>query len=411
MRLSRSIVAICVLFVSACATSPQPPITYGETAPIRALPQGLDASAYAALPNWSRVDLLAGTEALQRSCDVFTARPIDQPISTSARWAGTPRDWQSICTAVQSEMSRGDARAVFERLMTPLEVIDPNGASRFTGYFEPTYEARRRPSGPFTEPVPSVPMDLYFQDNGEVLQRLPDGSFRPYPTRAEITSSPLLPIAPIAYARPADVFFLQIQGSGRLLFPDGSTIRAAYGANNGHQFASTANWLINRGWITRAEASMTGIAAWMERAPKRRVREAMNANPRFVFFVEKPEGDPGLGPDGALGVPLTPFGSVAVDPTIHPLGVPIFVQTNAPGLGGDWSGLLNAQDTGNAIRGVVRGDVYFGTGVAAGQAAETLNAPGRMWVLLPRPLARRIMLGNTQVNLPQPEFGLAANWP
>ena len=156
---------------------------------------------------------------------------------------------------------------------------------------------------------------------------------------------------------------------------------------------------------------MTGIAAWMERAPKRRVREAMNANPRFVFFVEKPEGDPGLGPDGALGVPLTPFGSVAVDPTIHPLGVPIFVQTNAPGLGGDWSGLLNAQDTGNAIRGVVRGDVYFGTGVAAGQAAETLNAPGRMWVLLPRPLARRIMLGNTQVNLPQPEFGLAANWP
>ena len=405
MRLSGSILAVCVLLVSACATTPRPPITYGETPPVRTPPQGLDASAYAALPNWSRADLLAGSQALQRSCEVFAARPIDQPISNSARWAGTPRDWQSVCAAVQGNLSRGEARATLERLMTPLEVIDPDGASRFTGYFEPTYEARRRPSGPFTEPVPAVPPDLVEQ-NGRVYQRRSNGQLRPYPIRAEITAAG---VEPIAYAKPADVFFLQIQGSGRLLFPDGSTVRAAYGANNGHRFASTANWLINRGWITRAEASMTGIAAWMERVPTRQMREAMNANPRFVFFVEKPEGDPNLGPDGALGVPLTPFGSVAVDPSIHPLGVPMFVQTNAPGLGGDWSGLLIAQDTGNAIRGVVRGDVYFGTGVAAGRAAETLNAPGRMWVLLPRPLARRIMLGNTQVQLQQPEFGLAAN--
>ncbi|MEL6829114.1 MAG: MltA domain-containing protein, partial [Pseudomonadota bacterium] len=365
---------------------------YG-TAPVRAPQQGLDASAYAALPNWSELDLSAGVEALRRSCSVFAARPSNQPISLSARWAGTPRDWQSVCLAVQSDLRGDRARSTLEALMTPLEVVDPAGESRFTGYFEPTYEARRRPSGPFTEPVPAVPDDL-IEQGGRVQQKLSDGRFRPYPTRAEITSSG---VTPIAYARAADVFFLQIQGSGRLLFPDGSTIRAAYGANNGHQFASTANWLMNRGWISRSEASMTGIAAWMERAPPHQMREAMNANPRFVFFIEKPEGDPSLGPDGALGVPLTPFGSIAIDPSLHPLGVPMFVQTTAPGLGGDWSGLLIAQDTGNAIRGVVRGDVYFGTGRAAGAAAETLNAPGRMWILLPRPLARRIMLGNTQV--------------
>lgn len=406
MRPVHVFIGLCFLALSACASSTRSSYpVQTDRAPVRAPQQGLDASAYAALPNWLNVDLAAGLEAFRRSCGVFAARPIDQPISTSAPWAGTPRDWLAICRAIHTPMSSSDARKTLEALMTPLEVIDPEGNSRFTGYFEPTYEARRRRVAPFTEAVPAVPQDLVSQ-NGQVWQRLRNGSLRPYPTRATITVNGVIPIA---YARPADVFFLQIQGSGRLVFPDGSTIRAAYGANNGHPFKSTANWLMSRGWISRAEASMTGIAAWMARAPQSQVREAMNANPRFVFFIEKPEGNPNLGPDGSLGVPLTPFGSVAVDPSIHPLGAPMFVQTNAPGLGGMWSGMLVAQDTGNAIKGVVRGDVYFGTGPAAGAAAERLNAAGRMWILLPRPLARRIMMSSTQVSLPNPGIGLVAN--
>ena len=195
----------------------------------------------------------------------------------------------------------------------------------------------------------------------------------------------------IAYAHPADVFFMQIQGSGRLKFPDGHTVRAAYAAHNGHPFKSTANWLMETGRITAGEASMQGIRAWMDRAGPVETRLAMNHNPRFVFFRALPEGDPALGPEGAQSVPLTPLASMAVDTDIHPLGVPMYVQTEAPGLGGSWAGLLIAQDTGGAIKGPVRGDLYFGTGQQAGERAGTMNAPGRLWVFLPQAVAARLI--------------------
>ncbi|MEE9381268.1 MAG: MltA domain-containing protein, partial [Hyphomonadaceae bacterium] len=216
---------------------------------------------------------------------------------------------------------------------------------------------------------------------------LSDGSLRPYPARGDIVPDPA---KALGYAHPADVFFLQIQGSGRLSFPDGSTLRAAYATHNGHRFESTANWLLDTGRITRGEASMQGIRAWMDRAGLEAAHEAMNVNPRYVFFQSKPVGDPLLGPNGAHNVPLTPIGSVAVDTDLHPLGAPMFIETTAPGLGGAWSGLLIAQDTGGAIKGAVRGDIYFGTGHAAGQRAGTMNAPGRMWALLPRAIALRL---------------------
>lgn len=232
----------------------------------------------------------------------------------------------------------------------------------------------------------AIPSD--FVANGDApLQRLPDGTTRPYPARAEITARGG---QAIAWAHPSDVFFLQVQGSGRLTFPDGTTLRAAYGAHNGQPFKSVANWLIETGRITRAEGSMQGIRAWMDRASAEEVRQAMNINPRFVFFQSLPEGDASLGPKGAHNVPLTTLGSMAVDPAFHALGVPMFVQTTAPGLGGSWSGLLIAQDTGGAIKGPVRGDIYFGTGFDAGQRAGTMNAPGRLWVLLPRKVAARL---------------------
>ncbi len=258
------------------------------------------------------------------------------------------------------------------------------------------YEARHTPEPPFTEPVFALPSD--FVANGDQpLQRLPDGSTRPYPARSEITARGG---QAIAYAHPSDVFFLQVQGSGRLTFPDGTTLRAAYAAHNGQPFKSVANWLIQTGRITKAEGSMQGIRAWMDRSSAAEVREAININPRFVFFQPLPEGDPTLGPNGAHNVPLTPLGSMAVDAEFHALGVPMFVQTTAPGLGGQWSGLLIAQDTGGAIKGPVRGDIYFGTGHDAGNRAGTMNAPGRLWVLLPRAVAERMFAAGLVAGLP-----------
>ncbi len=386
-----------LLFLAACqSTQPapiiiSPPVTGGTVQ----LP-ATNPATYRELPGWSAAPLSAPIEAFRRTCDRFSRRAWDAPLSKSAPWAGTAQDWQAGCDAIIAARDEDAARRVFETQFIPLEIIDREGKDKFTGYFEPRYEARRTPEGVFNEPVFALPSD--FVANGDSpLQRLPDGSTRPYPTRAEITErgGPA-----IAYAHPADVFFLQVQGSGRLIFPDGTSIRAAYAAHNGQPFKSVASWLIQTGRITKSEGSMQGIRGWMDRSSAAEVREAMNINPRFVFFQSLPEGDVNLGPNGAHNVPLTPLGSMAVDPEFHALGVPMFVQTTAPGLGGDWSGLLIAQDTGGAIKGPVRGDIYFGTGVDAGNRAGTMNAKGRLWVLLPRAVAERMMAAGLVASVP-----------
>lgn len=394
-----ALLTLALAALSGCETAPrqmptpdpvivsQPPIPW-DTPP--------RPVAYDVLPGWDSADLAPGLAALRRSCAVFSARPSGALLSAKAPWAGTADDWEPGCAALDVIVDAPTAHAVLQALFTPVEITAPDGSSRFTGYFEPTFEARLSPQHPFTEPVPAKPKDLV-TSGGSVSQILPNGTTRPYPTRAEITQNG---VQPLAYAHPADVFFLQIQGSGRLVLPDGRTMRAVYAATNGRPFKSTANWLMQRGWISRGEASMTGIRAWMDRTSPARARQAMNANPRFVFFNLEPEGDPALGPKGSLGVPLTPLGSMAVDTSFYPGGIPMFVQTTAPGLGGQWSGMLVAQDTGGAIKGAVRGDIYFGTGTAAGAAADTVNASGKLWVFLPRRLAERLSLeqqmGQTQ---------------
>lgn len=350
--------------------------------------------AYDKLPGWDTANLAPGLSALKRSCLVFAERAPQKLLSHRAPWAGQAQDWQPACAALDVIADETSARAVIQALFTPVEITDPEGASRFTGYFEPMYEARLSPEAPFTEPVPAKPADLTMSSGG-VFQTLPNGERRKYPSRGEITRAG---VQPLAYAHPADVFFMQIQGSGRLILPDGRTLRAAYAAHNGRPFKSTANWLIQKGWITRGEGSMAGIRAWMDRTTPDRMREAMNANPRFVFFQIQPEGDPSMGPNGSLGVPLTPLGSMAVDLNYHAGGVPMFVQTTAPGLGGEWSGMLVSQDTGGAIKGPVRGDIYFGTGPDAGARADTVNTEGRLWVLLPRVLAERIRVSRETVD-------------
>ena len=385
----RSLAAIVLsLVLASCQSSTRPPVVYpNQDVAVLKAPATTIPGSYGDLPGWSSAQLTASVQAFKRSCERLSKRPKNDFVSANATWAGTVGEWIVPCASLARANSDASARAAFESLFIPIEALSPGGESRFTGYFEPTYEARRTPVAPFIEPVPALPADLV-PNGASPLQRLPGGGTRAYPSREEITRSG---VVPIAYAHPSDVFFLQIQGSGRLTFPDGSTTRAVYAAHNGHPFKSTANWLIQTGRITAGQASMQGIRAWMDRAGPSEARIAMNQNPRFVFFRAEPEGDPTLGPVGAQGVPLTPLGSMAVDTSIQPLGVPMFIQTTAPGLGGRWSGLLISQDTGGAIKGAVRGDLYFGTGPDAGARAGTMNAPGRLWVLLPRSVGQRLI--------------------
>jgi len=406
--------AICGPLLAACVTTPPTgpdpeapapaeqvtvdpfiPPTESGTIPIPApAPRPI---SFDDLPNWDTAALTHAVEAFSRSCARWQGRPDDAPVSTRIAYAGTLGDWRPACAAVEVASDSESARRVFEALFTPLEVLPGETTPRFTGYFEPQITARKAPVFPYTQPVPGLPDDLVQVDASELggtagrkvpAQRLANGGLRAYPPRADIVQNPT---NILGYAHPGDVFFLQIQGSGRLVFEDGSVMRAAYAAHNGQPFKSTANHLINAGKITRGQASMQGIRAWIDGVSRAEAQEAMNANPRFVFFRPLAIGDPSLGPEGAQAVPLTPLGSMAVDTSIHALGVPFFVETTAPGLGGNWSGLLIAQDTGGAIKGRVRGDIYYGTGDEAGSRAGTQNAPGRMWAFLPRAVAARII--------------------
>ncbi len=391
--------SLAVVLLASCVSTPDTPApetrdytppSSDQTVITRPAPTTSRAAIeFAALPGWSAASFNAPLTAMKKSCSaVMTRMEAGQQaalLGEGAAYAGRVGDWARPCQTLLRARSGSEARLVLEREFSPIEITVPDGKSRFTGYFEPEYVGSLRRTSVFSEPIPGVPDDLILQ-GGKPYQRLSGGRTRPYPSRAEITAAG---VKPIGWARPADVFFAQIQGSARFRL-DGRSIRAAYAANNGHTFVSTANWLMARGWIKKSEASMQGITAWMTRADPRRVREAMNANPRFVFFEAQQIPDPREGPNGSANIPLTAMGSIAIDKSIHALGTPFFVQTTAPSLGGTWSGVLVAQDTGGAIKGPVRGDIYFGTGQAAGERAGKMNAPGRMWALLPKAVATRL---------------------
>ena len=212
----------------------------------------------------------------------------------------------------------------------------------------------------------------------------------PYFSRAEIERG-VAPVAgkEIAWVDDAiEAFFLQIQGSGRIQLENGDLIRLGYADQNGHPYRSIGRYLVDRGELKLHEASMEGIQAWARANPSR-MEEMLNANPSYVFFRELPVRDTGQtatadGPIGALGVPLTPRRSIAVDPRHIPLGAPVFLSTSWPNSEAPLARLMLAQDTGGAIRGPVRADFFWGFGAEAGTLAGKMRQPGMMWVLLPR---------------------------
>jgi membrane-bound lytic murein transglycosylase A len=183
---------------------------------------------------------------------------------------------------------------------------------------------------------------------------------------------------------PVDLFFLQVQGSGRVALDTGETVRVSYADQNGYPYRSIGRVLVERGELTLDQASMQGIKAWGARNPGR-LAELLNQNASYVFFKESPVGTDA--PTGSLGVPLTAGRSLAVDPRALPLGAPVFLSTTLPNSTQPLNRLMLAQDTGGAIRGAVRADFYWGYGEEAGAQAGRMRQSGRMWVLLPRGFA------------------------
>jgi len=213
--------------------------------------------------------------------------------------------------------------------------------------------------------------------------RLVGNRLLPYFTREEIVSgSGGFSAQAIAWAEdPVELFYLQIEGSGRVALPDGKQIRVGYAGQNGHPFRSVAKILIESGELQASEASLEGIKRWGHQNPDR-LAELLKRNPSYIFFRELPEELPG--PLGALGVPLTEERSAAVDPGFIPLGAPVFLATTRPLSHEPLNRLLLAQDVGGAIKGAVRVDFFWGHGDEAGAQASKMKQRGRKWLLLPR---------------------------
>jgi membrane-bound lytic murein transglycosylase A len=303
--------------------------------------------------------------------------------------------WKQICDLAKNDNGQHAAnpRRFFETHLKPyrIEAADGSASGMITGYYEPLLRGSRQPGPAFAHPILGVPDDLLTIDMASLFPELKGKRVRgrvegnkvvPYWSRAEIAAQgDKLPGRKLLYVDDAiELFFLQIQGSGRVRLPDGSMVRVNYADQNGHPYQSIGKILVDRGELKLEEASMQGIQAWA-RANPQRLDELLNTNPSFVFFREMPNSQGG--PIGALGVPLTDERSLAIDPRSIPLGAPVFLATTRPNSSEALNRLMLAQDTGGAIKGAVRADFFWGFGKEAGELAGRMKQSGRLWLLWP----------------------------
>ncbi len=280
------------------------------------------------------------------------------------------------------------ARYFLEANFRPQKVGDHG---LLTAYFAPEYEARPRRAPPYTAPVRERPGDLVMLDLGlfdaslagkTISGRVADGVFAPYDDRATIEATPV--DSPIAWMKPEDLFFLQIQGSGILKMPDGRRAKVTYAASNGRPFVGIAATLRDRGALAETDTSGEAIRHWLadHRGPE--ADEVMRQNPRYVFFRAAP--DDGREPSGAAGAALIPGRALAVDPSMHPLGAVFWIDAQSPALAGafpSYQRLAVAMDVGGAIKGAVRADLYTGSGPAAGVEAGRVRHVLNLYELTP----------------------------
>jgi membrane-bound lytic murein transglycosylase A len=376
-----------------------PPLQSIRETPARALAGKFQQASWASLPGWQADSLDHVWKGFINNCKGLM-RPVSGSLAMQAR--ATPRAWQPVCAAaLQSGIpvegaDAAQVRSFLENQLQPWRLLDAAGkpaSNTVTGYYEPMVRASRSRGGVYQWPLYAAPDDLLTIDLGAVYPELAGKRVRgklqgkrvvPYDTRAEIAASPSRQPPVIVWVDdPVEAFFLQIQGSGRALLPNGSTLRIAYADHNGRPYASIAKWLAEQGEMPLAQASMQNIKAWARSHPSR-IQEMLNANPAMVFFKAEPVTDPELGPNGAYGIPLIGQRSIAVDTTFVPLGAPVFLASTYPGTGAPLRRLVLAQDTGAAIKGAGRTDFYWGTGDEAGAQAGKMKQSGQTWVLWPK---------------------------
>jgi membrane-bound lytic murein transglycosylase A len=378
----RSAFLASIVLAAGCAQMPPP---CPQCPPVAAKPAPETAVyleyAFDSLPGWPSAGLERSLRAFLAGCP--RAGALAQACMRAA--AVPPDDAQA-------------ARAFFESNFAPYALLSSTGpdSGLITGYYEPIIEGSRTQAGGYRYPIFGIPEDLIVVDLGatnpdvrnlRLRGRLEGRRLVPYFSRAEIEARSLSAPVIAWAADPVELFFLHIQGSGQVRFDNGDRIRVGFADQNGHPYRSLGRYLVDRGELPLEQTSMQAIKAWAGANPAK-LQEALNSNPSYVFFRELAATSEG--PPGALGVPLSAEYSLAVDRRFVPLAAPVYLATTQPGSEERLERLMAAQDTGGAIRGAVRADFYWGTGVEAGMLAGRMRQQGRMWLLWPRgePLPR-----------------------
>ncbi len=345
---------------------------------------GYEPIGFAEIEGWSEDDQSLTFQALLRSCRRTKSSRDASPCA------------EALALAAAGAVGREQARQFFETHYTPYRVLNAIAPGKVTGYYEPEVDGSRTRSDKYPVPVYARPADLdqrmpdemRAQNNDKVTatRKTADGD-APYYTRQEIEEGALKgrDLEILYLADPVELFFMQVQGSGRIRLPDGSKVRLGYSGKNGHSYTSIGKALVARGEGSPKSMSMQGIKEWL-RADKERGKRLMWENKSYVFFTELSEDEGADGPVGAQSVALTPGRSIAVDPAYNALGLPIFVEAEelTKPDGKPFRRLMIAQDVGSAIKGPERADIFWGSGDEAGAIAGTTLAPSKFIVLRPK---------------------------
>jgi len=346
--------------LSACASTP-------VAAPEKRL--AMAPISYNEIPGWADDRHGEALVTFRRSCPKLTTGPDTKIATDGGEKTITSAEWRNICASAAAVKS-GDGRAArlfFEDNFRPLVVQSPG---KFTGYFEPELRGSKAPSRLFTVPVYRKPSDL---------------TGKPYYTRAEIESGVLKGkgLELVWVQDPVGLFEVQVQGSGRIQLAEGGTMTLGFDGSNNRPYTAIGAVLVEMGVMKKEEATWPAIRDWLKRNPQQ-ARDVMRRNERYIFFRDTRTS----APIGAEGVVLTAQRSMAIDPTITPYGTPIWIDTKRPvarkpGATEPYRRLMISQDTGAAIKGPARGDVYFGTGTQAADWAGRMVGDGRAIVLVP----------------------------
>lgn len=379
-RLATAVVALAAALLAGDALA-----SPGEVGGAR-----LEPVAVSDLPGFPGPDPAGALAAFRRVC---AAPPPAQP--QIAMVAGDPADLAAAC-ARAAGLRDSDAAAFFREAFAAYRIVRPDGRPGFlTGYFEPELAGSLTPGPGFTAPILSRPDDLVSLGPGETrpgldpalrAARAAGAGFEAYPDRASIEDGALGERArPLLWLRDGvDLLVLQVQGSGRIRLPDGRVVRALYDGRNGRPYTAVAKLIVQEGYLPLEGLTLTRWTGWLRAHPDE-ARRLIRQNASYIFFRLAAVDEPSLGPPGAANVPLTPGIGLAVDSTLWRYGLPFWLEGRLPGAGeGEGGRLAIAADTGSAIVGPARGDLFVGSGEMAGFAAGNLRDPVGFVVLLPR---------------------------